>query len=166
MVESAVNLLTLDSEQLGIPDTEYSSICTLSSSEFSRICREMSQIAETSRIYLRSSFHYFELLFLVNIETSKQSLKFSVAGEIGGGSISLRANAREKKDEQTFLQIEEPVSLSFALRYLNLFNKAQSLSPQVVLYMASGVPLVVEYKTDKIGSLKFYLAPTINDEDM
>jgi len=33
--------MTLDSEQLGIPDTEYSSIATMSSAEFTRICREM-----------------------------------------------------------------------------------------------------------------------------
>ena len=43
--------MTLDSEQLGIPDTEYSSIATMSSSEFTRICREMSQISETGALY-------------------------------------------------------------------------------------------------------------------
>ena len=45
--EFNLNLLSLDSEQLGIPDTEYSSIVTLPSSEFTRICRELSSIAET-----------------------------------------------------------------------------------------------------------------------
>jgi len=45
--EFSLNLMTLDSEQLGIPETEYSSIATMSSSEFTRICREMSQISET-----------------------------------------------------------------------------------------------------------------------
>ncbi len=45
--EFNLNLLTIDSEQLGIPETEYSSIVTMSASEFTRICREMSQISET-----------------------------------------------------------------------------------------------------------------------
>ena len=45
--EFNLNLMTLDSEQLGIPDTEYSSIVTMNSAEFTRICREMSQISET-----------------------------------------------------------------------------------------------------------------------
>ena len=43
--------MTLDSEQLGIPETEYSSIATMSSTEFTRICREMSQISETGELY-------------------------------------------------------------------------------------------------------------------
>lgn len=46
--EFNLNLLQLDSEQLGIPDTEYSSVVTLNSSDFSRICKELSNLAETS----------------------------------------------------------------------------------------------------------------------
>jgi proliferating cell nuclear antigen len=46
--EFNLNLLQLDSEQLGIPDTEYSSVVTLSSAEFTKICRELSSLAETS----------------------------------------------------------------------------------------------------------------------
>ncbi len=45
--EFNLNLLTIDSEQLGIPETEYSSIVTMNAGEFTRICREMSQISET-----------------------------------------------------------------------------------------------------------------------
>jgi len=146
--EFNLNLMTLDSEQLGIPETEYSSICTMSSSEFTRICREMSQINET-----------------VQIETSKESIKFEVSGEIGGGTITIKANESDKKEEQTILEVDEPVKLSFALRYLNLFNKASTLSSQVVLSMSNDTPLVVEYRIEKLGSLKFYLAPKINEEE-
>lgn len=45
--EFNLNLVTLDSEQLGIPETEYSSIVTLPSGEFSRLCKELSAISET-----------------------------------------------------------------------------------------------------------------------
>lgn len=31
--------------------------------------------------------------------------------------------------------------------------------------MSSDTPLVVEYKINRLGSLKFYLAPKINEED-
>ena len=54
-------MLTLDTEQLGIPETEYGSIITIDSSEFSKICKELSAISET-----------------VSIETSKEFIKFSV----------------------------------------------------------------------------------------
>jgi proliferating cell nuclear antigen len=102
---------------------------------------------------------------LVTIETSKESIKFAVNGEIGGGSIVIKANDSEKPEEKTLLEVDEPVSLSFALRYLNLFNKASNLSTQVVLSMSNDTPLVVEYKIEKLGSLRFYLAPKITDEE-
>jgi proliferating cell nuclear antigen len=143
-----LNLLTIDSEQLSIPETEYSSIVTMSSAEFTRICREMSQISET-----------------VTIETSKESIKFSVNGEIGGGSVTIKGNESDKKEEQTTLEVDEPVSLSFALRYLNLFNKASNLSNQVVLSMSTDTPLVVEYRIPDLGSLRFYLAPKITEDE-
>lgn len=146
--EFNLNLLTIDSEQLSIPETDYNSIVTMSAAEFTRICREMSQISET-----------------VTIETSKESIKFSVSGEIGGGSITIKGNENEKKEEQTILEVDEPVSLSFALRYLNLFNKASNLSTQVVLSMSTDTPLVVEYRIPDLGSLRFYLAPKITEDE-
>lgn len=57
------------------------------------------------------------------------------------------------------------VVLSFALRYLNLFNKAYSLSNEVKISMSESTPLCVEYAiTDHMGALKFYLAPKISEE--
>ena len=42
------------------------------------------------------------------------------------------------------LQLDDPVTLSFALRYLNLFTRATPLASQVTLSLSSDVPLVVE----------------------
>jgi len=123
----------------------------MSSYEFSKICREMSQISET-----------------VNIETSKESIKFSVSGEIAGGSVTLKASQGmedDEKGEQTILEVDDPVNSSFALRYLNLFNKAASLSPTVTLKLSADTPVVVEYKISKLGSLRFFLAPKISDDE-
>jgi proliferating cell nuclear antigen len=147
--EFNLNLVTLDSEQLGIPETEYSSIVTLPSGEFSRLCKELSAISET-----------------VQIETGKDAIKFSVNGEIGSGSVTLKSIESDKKEEQVILEVDEPVNLSFSLRFLNFFNKAASLSPSVTLSMSTDSPLVVEYKIENLGSLRFYLAPKINDEEV
>ena len=38
-------------------------------------------------------------------------------------------------------QMNEPVQLTFALRYLNFFTKATPLSPTVTLSMSADVPL-------------------------
>lgn len=113
-------------------------------------------------------FYFQNLIFFfeVNIETSKECVKFSIVGENGSGSITLKQKYDpEKKDESVSLEVDEPVNLSFALRYLNLFNKASNLSPSVILHLSNETPLVVEYTIESLGSLKFYLAPKINDEE-
>lgn len=59
----------------------------------------------------------------------------------------------------------EKVNLSFALRYLNMFNKASTLCNYTKLMLAAETPLVVEYEIDNLGSLKYYLAPKINENE-
>ena len=106
-----------------------------------------------------------KLFELVSIETNKDHIKFAISGEHGSGSILIKANDSDKKDEHTIFDVDEPVLLSFALRYLNLFNKAGNLSPTVSLMLSGDSPLVVEYKIEKMGSLRYYLAPKISDEE-
>jgi proliferating cell nuclear antigen len=45
-----------------------------------------------------------------------------------------------------------------------MFTKASSLSQLVTLYLSTEFPLMVEYKLDNLGVLRFYLAPRISDE--
>ena len=61
--------------------------------------------------------------------------------------------------------MNEPVSLTFALRYMNSFTKASPLSSTVTISLSSEVSLVVEYKIDKMGYIRFYLAPKIEEDD-
>lgn len=83
------------------------------------------------------------------------------------------------------------MELTFALRYLNYFTKATPLATtvslqirsamsvpratpgefaprprpsQVSIHLSTDVPLMVEYKIEKLGSLRFYLAPKIDEE--
>ena len=102
MCEFNLNLLTLDAEHMGIPEQEYSAEVKMSSSEFSRICRELTQVSDT-----------------LNLAVDKETVKFSISGDIGGGSITMRANPSDKADERLILSLQEPVAMAFALRYLN-----------------------------------------------
>ncbi len=62
--------------------------------------------------------------------------------------------------------MDEPVSLSFAARYLNLFSKAGCLATQVVLNLSNDTPLMVMYKImNGLGDIKYYLAPKITEEE-
>lgn len=145
-----LKLMDIDSEHLGIPDTEYKCIVKMSSSEFKRICTEIAVIGDT-----------------VKISASKDGVKFAVAGDMGTGSITCKqgSGVDEKEGEQVQIKLEEEVSLTFALRYLNSFAKATPLSGTVSLKMSPDVPLVVEYAIEDIGHIRYYLAPKIQSDD-
>lgn len=54
--EFSLNLITIDSEHLAIPDQDYSSVIQVSSNEFSRICKELYSISETVSITTNPEF--------------------------------------------------------------------------------------------------------------
>ena len=88
----------------------------------------------------------------------------SINGEVADGSIEKKENGSNDTSEQVLIDVDEPVSNSFSLTFLNSFNKASALSEQVNLSFSGDTPLVVEYNIGNLGKLKFYLAPKINDE--
>lgn len=63
------------------------------------------------------------------------------------------------------MTIVEPVCLTFALRYLNNFAKATSLSPCVRIGLSKDVPVLVEYLVGDLGHMRFFLAPKIEEDD-
>lgn len=149
----SLKLLDIDSEHLGIPDTEYKCIVQMPSTEFKRICNELSVIGET-----------------VKIAASKEGVKFTVSGDMGTGSIICKGGGAVDEDEEgTQVRVEEETTLTFALRYLNFFAKATPLSSTVTLRMSPDVPLVVEYKIEAAdtdaGHIRFYLAPKIAEDE-
>ncbi|TEB26747.1 proliferating cell nuclear antigen [Coprinellus micaceus] len=73
IAEYEMKLMDIDSDQLGIPETEYDARVTLPSNEFSRIVRDLSLLGES-----------------VRIEVSKEGVRFASEGEAANGSILLR----------------------------------------------------------------------------
>ena len=58
---------------------------------------------------------------------------------MGTGSIALKHNTSvDKEEEAVVVDVQEPVELNFALRYLTLFTKATPLGPTVTLSMSPG----------------------------
>ncbi|KAM0819627.1 putative Proliferating cell nuclear antigen, N-terminal domain-containing protein [Seiridium cardinale] len=147
--EYDLKLMDIDQEHLGIPETEYAATITMPSAEFKRICTDLMAMSES-----------------VNIEASKDGVKFSANGDIGNGSVTLRSTQDvEKEDLNVDIELTEPVSLTFSLKYLVNFCKAQPLSTRVKVCLSNEVPLLVEYGLAGTSYLRFYLAPKIGDEE-
>jgi proliferating cell nuclear antigen len=98
----------------------------------------------------------------VGIEASKDGIRFSCQGDIGSGSVTVRQHSNvEKPDNDVTINLTEPVSLTFSLKYLVNFCKASGLSSKVRLCLSQEVPLLVEYQLAGTGYLRFYLAPKV-----
>jgi len=149
VAEFELKLTNIDCESLGIPDAEYTSEIKMPSGEFQRICRDLTVLGDT-----------------VTISVTSEGVKFAVAGDMGSGNIHLLGSkgAVDADNDSVTVKVEEETSLTFALRYLNLFSKGSSLANTVTLSLSPKVPLKVEYNLGDLGHLRFYLAPKI-DED-
>ena len=90
------------------------------SGEFARICKEFVGLSESIRV-----------------DTNKDTIKFAITGDIGTGSTVLSQQDTGNDSDSIILEVDEPVSQSFASRYLNLFSKAGSLAGQVCLNMSN-----------------------------
>lgn len=96
----------------------------MNSNEFAKLCKELYALSET-----------------VSFEITQSYVKFAVDGEVGQGSIKINTGGAPEGTDSA----QNAVTLSFALRYLNLFNKAYNLSNEVKISMSENTPLCVEY---------------------
>jgi len=143
-----LKLLDIQSEPLTIPTMDYSVTVSMPSAEFQKICKDLSVLGDT-----------------VIISATKDGIKFSTSGDIAKGNVLVKSSLdMDEGKDRTTIRLEEPVEMTFALRYLNLFSKATGLSETVNLNMSKEVPLVIEYSIDGgRGYLRYYLAPKIED---
>ena len=141
--------MDIESEQLGIPDTPYKCKIQMNSKAFKKIISDLQVMGDTA-----------------TISCGKEGIRFSVSGSIGSGNILLKANQdSESEKDHVVIDMEEPVELNFALRYLNFFTKATPLSDTVIISMSPDVPVVVEYPIEEdTGYVKYYLAPKIEED--
>ncbi|CEH18343.1 proliferating cell nuclear antigen [Ceraceosorus bombacis] len=175
VAEYDMKLMDIDSEHLGIPDTQYDAVVSMASGEYARICRDLSVVGES-----------------VRIDVSKEGVGFSADGELGVAKLTLKqgagsatgagdddddddedskpnkkkrkAGSGEDKVVPVEIRLNQSVSLTFSLKYLTMFAKAAPLCDRVSLHMSNEVPLLCEFGFDD-GHVRFYLAPKLSEDD-
>jgi len=143
-----LKLMQIESEHMEIPEQQYKVTAKLPSAEFQKICRDLKEFGET-----------------MQVKASKEGITFSVQGDAGGGNIMLKPREAEKPEDRVALTVHEPVTATFALRYLVNFAKAAPLSGSVELGLGPDAPLLVKYDLERSenGFMQFYLAPKIDE---
>jgi proliferating cell nuclear antigen len=143
-----LKLMQIESEHMEIPEQQYKVVAKLPSAEFQRICRDLKEFGET-----------------MHVKASKEGITFSVRGDVGSGNVMLKPREAEKPEERVSLTVHEPVTATFALRYLVQFSKAAPLCGSVELGLGPDAPLLVKYELETAdnGHMQFYLAPKIDE---
>lgn len=150
--EFSLALMDIDTDKLTIPEAEPEAKIKLSSSQFSKICRDLSQCGDT-----------------VKITVKPKTIIFSATGQLGNGSVTL--NTYGSTDDENAVEITmddsvDKLELSFALKHLNIFTKASPLSDTIELDLSNGRPLVVLFNLDDdSGYIKYFLAPKVDEDE-
>lgn len=143
--EYELNLMDLDEEHIEIPPQEFDSIITMPSTDFQKICRDMSNLSDTIEIKSVGS----QLMFSCKGDFAKQS---TTLGETVDGINYIKKNSEASDIIQGY----------YNLKHLVLFTKCTNLCNSLEIYMKNNFPLVINFAVGNLGKLKLALAPKIS----
>jgi proliferating cell nuclear antigen len=127
--------LDLESEEMGVPESEPDAVIDLDSREFQTIVKDLATISDT-----------------VLMRVSPHDVAFEASGDIGRASIKL-ANAAERAT----------ISQEFSVRYLATFAKMTDVFNRATINMSDEMPLVLRFQDDACRTT-FFLAPKISGD--
>jgi|TARA_B100001057_G_scaffold20748_1_gene19120 proliferating cell nuclear antigen len=134
-----LRLIEPETEELEIPDVQFSSILNMPSTDFQKIIRDLSIISDKLEISSVGTELIFKCVGQFAIAEIRRS-------ESTGGMEFIQ------KDETKIVQGE------FALKNLGYFIKCTNLCNQIEIYLENGLPLIVKYNVASLGEIKLCLA--------
>ena len=140
-----VPLVDIEVEYMTIPVIEYIAEFIVPSGIFSALINQLKTFGETMDIKCNENSI---ILFSNSIDSGKMSVEMNI-------------------DDLTSFAINEgeELNMSFSLNYLHHICSFNKLSKEMEIKLCSQYPLSVIYDLGNEGSMKFYLAPKIDDSD-
>lgn len=135
-----LNLLDLKHDNLSIPAADFSSVITLPSNDFQKICRDMHNIADN-----------------IDITKVQNRLILKCKGDFCEQDTVITDNNIAPDSNNDIIQGV------FSLKYLCMFTKCTNLSNTVEIYMKNDYPLIVKYTVASMGNIKLCVCPVSND---
>jgi proliferating cell nuclear antigen len=134
-----LKLLDINESRIEVPDVTMTSVTTLPSADFQRLCRDMSNIGTD-----------------IQITRIGQELRLKCEGDFANQETSI-----ECPDES------QEITGLYSLRYLNIFTKATSMCSSVQIMQEDGNRfLILKYNVADLGELKFYLATKVSEDEL
>jgi proliferating cell nuclear antigen len=136
-----LRLIEPDTEELVIPDVEYSTIINLPTADFQKIVRDLNALTDR-----------------VEIKSVGDDLIFSYMGTFAKTKFKRSETDRHldfivKPDPSVVVQGE------FSVKSLNNFIKCTPLCTHLEMYLGNDLPLIVKYDVASLGEIKLCLAP-------
>jgi proliferating cell nuclear antigen len=132
-----LKLLDINESRIEVPGVQMSTVTTLPSADFQRMCRDMSNIGTE-----------------IEIKRIGKEIKFSCQGDFANQETSI-----ETPDDSP------EITGLYSLKYLNIFTKATSMCASVQIIQETGNRfLILKYNVANLGELKFYLATKVTDD--
>ena len=132
-----LKLLDINESRIEVPGIQMTTITTLPSADFQRLCRDMSNIGSE-----------------IEISRSDKTIKFKCEGDFANQETVIEC------------QDESPdITGLYSLKYLNIFTKATSMCASVQIIQETGNRfLILKYNVANLGELKFYLATKVSED--
>jgi len=132
-----LKLLDINESRIEVPDVVMTSNTILPSSDFQRLCRDMSNIGTE-----------------IEITRSGNELRLRCEGDFANQETCI-----ECPDDSP------EIKGLYSLKYLNIFTKATSMCASVQIMQEEGNRfLILKYNVANLGEVKFYLATKVSDD--
>ena len=134
-----LRLIEPDTEELIVPNVEYSTIINLPTTDFQKIIRDLNGISDR-----------------IEIKSVGTDLIFSCEGNFASSRIFRsesegNLNFIQKPDASVVIQGE------FSLKSLSHFIKCTPLCSHLEMYLGNDLPLIIKYDVASLGSIKLAL---------
>lgn len=126
----SLRLMAIDQDALQVPDDPGQSdvVVKMSAKDFANTIRTMGEFSDS-----------------VRIEVDKLGIKFVTQGDLGLGEVLMKPKPFSSDEGGVEIQVNSPVSQTYAVKYLSHFAKAASLSNLVTLCLSSQNPIEVRF---------------------
>lgn len=135
-----LRLIEPDTDELFVPDVEYSTVINLPTSDFQKIIRDLNGISDR-----------------IEIKSVGSDLIFSCEGNFASSRI-LRSESEgymnfiQKSDASVVIQGE------FSLKSLSHFIKCTPLCSHLEMYLGNDLPLIIKYDVASLGEIRMCLS--------
>jgi proliferating cell nuclear antigen len=130
-----LRLIEPDTEELVVPDVEYSTVINLPTTDFQKIIRDLNGISDR-----------------IEIKSVGNDLIFSCEGNFA----SSRIYRSESDGNLNFVQKPDPSTViqgEFSLKSLSHFIKCTPLCSHLEMYLGNDLPLIIKYDVASLGSI-------------